>query len=137
MWERANEQSIRLVLNNVTREWLSTANKGHSRKNDRLRSWLQKGFLDVQTILEEDQGRVSVLFWQSGGDQVEGGGPNVWYAFCTDNNIIVRWEALGGDVWDGIANCGGLEAAIALVATTESELGISTPTLGLNPFNDP
>lgn len=123
MWERANEQSIRLVLNYVTREWLGTANKGDSRKNDRLRSWLQKRFLDVQTILEEDQGRVSVIFWQSGGDQVEGSGPNVWYAFSANNDIVVRWEALGGDVWDGIADCGWLEVAIAFVTPTVSVRG--------------
>ena len=53
--EGANEESIRLVLNDASRVWLRTADERYAREYNGPRMRFKEGPLDVQAVLEKNK----------------------------------------------------------------------------------
>ena len=108
MSEGANEESIRLVLNDASRVWLRTADERYAREYNGPRMRFKEGPLDVQAVLEKNKSGSSVISWQSRADQVQRGRTEVWYALGAEDNVVIRLKAVCNEIWDPVANCGAL-----------------------------
>ena len=63
-----------------------------------------EGEVDVEAVLEEDEGGVGVGWGQGGGDEGRGGGGDVRGGFGAEEEIVVGGEVFLGDVGDGGAD---------------------------------
>lgn len=132
MRERADEESIWLILDNMARGRFCTSNKGYAGKYDGPWVRFKKGLFDIQAILEQDQRCVTVVLWQSGSNQVKGGGSDVWYALGANNDIVIRGKIFGGDVRNSVANYDGL--AVMFMPLTSVEVGFMHTNTRAEPF---
>lgn len=66
-----------------------------------------EGAVDVEAILEEDEGGVGVACGKRGGDEGREGGRDVWGGFGAEEEVVVRRKVFGGEVRDGGADWGG------------------------------
>lgn len=60
--------------------------------------------MNVEAVLEEDEGCVGVLLGQGGEDQIDGCGGDVRDVFCGEDDEVVWVQVLLNDVGDGVAD---------------------------------
>lgn len=82
--------------------------------------------------MEKNKSGVSIISWQSRGNQVQRGGDEVWYALGAEDNIVIRRKVICNDIWDAVANCGALATLPEM-----SDPQASAPILGRNPSRRP
>jgi hypothetical protein len=61
-------------------------------------------FLDIETVLKEDESRVRVVPWQRRSDKIKDSRLNVRYVFRCQNNVVKRWKSLSKNIRDGVSD---------------------------------
>jgi hypothetical protein len=66
---------------------------------------LEEWFLDVEAILQEDEGCVCIVLGQRGQDEVDDCGRDIRNILGGEEDVIIWWEVFGSDAGDGFADC--------------------------------
>lgn len=103
--EAANEQAVLVVLDDVTRGGLGAADEADAAEDGGVRVGGVEGLLDVEAVLDEDEGCVGVVFGEGGGYEAGGGGWDVWDVFGCEDDVVVGWEVFFFEVRDCVADC--------------------------------
>lgn len=57
-----------------------------------------------------------VALRQGGADEIQRGSTNIWGTLSAEYDVVVRWQILGSDVGNVVANCGALVECICVTS---------------------
>ena len=102
-WKGANEKSVAFILYDMTGRGFSATNHRDTRENGDIGMRPQKGLLNVEAILEEDECCAAAILWQGWSHEFFSSGCDVRDVFCAENDVVVRLEILFFEVRDSVA----------------------------------
>ena len=97
-----DEQSVTVVLHNVAWLGLCASNQTDAAQDDGVWEGSLEGLLDVEAVLDEDEGGVGVVRGEGGRDELGERGRDIGGVFCGKDYVVVWVQAFFFDIRNGV-----------------------------------